>query len=106
MTTMKHFPHSQNEFHRLVLSLIASHRWEVHQIDLKYAFLHGDPQEEIYMEQPDVYVHNDSSLVCRLKKNSMVLSKLLDLGVLKWIAFFLRPVFLDFIMTPMPIQIK
>eukprot|EP01018_Ginkgo_biloba_P009755 Gb_07778 [translate_table: standard] len=29
----------------LVLSLVASYRWEVHQMDVKSAFLHGDLQE-------------------------------------------------------------
>jgi hypothetical protein len=53
----------------LVLSLVASHKWEVYQMDVKYAFLHGDLKEEIYMEQPLGYVHNDSSLFCRLKKS-------------------------------------
>ena len=53
----------------LVISLAASHKWEVHQMDVKSALLHGDLQEEIYMEQPLGYVHNDSSLVCRLKKS-------------------------------------
>ena len=27
---------------RLVLSLAALHKWEVHQMDVKSAFLHGD----------------------------------------------------------------
>ena len=36
----------------LSLSLVALHNWEFHQMDVKYAFLHGDLQEEIYMEQP------------------------------------------------------
>jgi hypothetical protein len=53
----------------LVLSLVASHKWEVDQMDVKSAFLHGDLKEEIYMEQPPSYVHNDSSLVCCLKKS-------------------------------------
>jgi hypothetical protein len=57
-----------NSIH-LVLALAASHKWEVHQMDVKSAFLHGDLQEEIYMEQPPGYVQNDSSLVCRLKKS-------------------------------------
>ena len=35
---------------RLVLFLFASHKWAVHQMDVKSAFLHGDLQEEIYME--------------------------------------------------------
>jgi hypothetical protein len=41
---------------RLVLALVASHKWEVHQMDVKSAFFHGDLQEEIYMEQPPSYV--------------------------------------------------
>jgi hypothetical protein len=57
-----------NSIH-LVLSLATSHKWEVHQMDVKSAFLHGDLKEEIYMEQPPGYVQYDSSLVCRLKKS-------------------------------------
>jgi hypothetical protein len=57
-----------NSIH-LVLALAASHKWQVHQMNVKSAFLHGDLQEEIYMEQPPGYVQNDSSLVCRLKKS-------------------------------------
>jgi hypothetical protein len=57
-----------NSIH-LVLALAASHKWEVHQMDVKSAFLHEDLQEKIYMEQPPGYVHNDSSLVFRLKKS-------------------------------------
>ena len=53
----------------LVLSLAASYKWEVHQMDVKSAFLHGDLHEEIYMEQPPGFIHNNSSLVCRLKKS-------------------------------------
>jgi hypothetical protein len=53
----------------LVLALVASHKWEVHQMDVKSPFLHRYLQEEIYMEQPPVYVHNDSGLVCRFKKS-------------------------------------
>jgi hypothetical protein len=60
---------------RLVLSLAASHKWEFNQMDVKSAFLHGDLKEEIYMEQPLGYVHNDSSLVCRLKKSLYGLKK-------------------------------
>jgi hypothetical protein len=38
-------------------------------MDVKSAFLHGDLQEEIYMEQPLGYFQNDSSLVFHLKKS-------------------------------------
>jgi len=37
-------------------------------MDVKSSFFHGYFQEEIYMEQPPGYVHNDSNLVCHLKK--------------------------------------
>eukprot|EP00253_Pinus_taeda_P025438 PITA_25438 len=54
---------------RLVLSLAASLKWEVHQMDVKSAFLDGDLHEEIYMEQPIGFIQIDFSLVCRLKKS-------------------------------------
>jgi hypothetical protein len=57
-----------NSIH-LVLSLATSDKWEVHQMEVKSTFLHGDLQEEIYMEQPPGYVQNDSSLACHLKKS-------------------------------------
>jgi hypothetical protein len=64
-------PVAKMNFICLVISLAASHKWdwEVHQMDVKSTFLHGDLQEEIYMEQPPCYIHNDSNLVCRLKKS-------------------------------------
>eukprot|EP00253_Pinus_taeda_P035498 PITA_35498 len=57
-----------NSIH-LVRSLAASFKWEVHQMDVKSAFLHGDMHEEIYMEQPTGFIQTKSSLVCRLKKS-------------------------------------
>ena len=57
-----------NSIH-LVLFLAASHKWEIHQMDVKSSFLHGYLKEEIYMEKPPSYVQNDSSLVFRLKKS-------------------------------------
>eukprot|EP00253_Pinus_taeda_P025994 PITA_25994 len=53
---------------RLALSIAAVRGWEVHHMDVKNAFLHGDLEEEIYMEQPPGYMQN-SSLVCKLKKS-------------------------------------
>eukprot|EP00253_Pinus_taeda_P031776 PITA_31776 len=53
----------------LVLSLAASFKWEVHKMNVKSAFLHGDLHEEIYMEQPIGFIQTDSSLVCRLNKS-------------------------------------
>jgi hypothetical protein len=58
---MKPFPPiaKMNSIH-LVLALATSYKWEVHQMDVKSTFLHGDLQEEIYMEQPPGYIQNDS----------------------------------------------
>jgi hypothetical protein len=36
---------------------------------VKYAFLHGDFQEEIYIKQPHGHGQNDSSVDCSLKKS-------------------------------------
>ena len=41
---------------RVLLSLAASHGLLVHQMDVKTAFLNGELDEEIYMDQPDGFV--------------------------------------------------
>ena len=41
---------------RVVLGLAASLDLEIEQLDVKTAFLHGDLEEEIYMEQPEGFV--------------------------------------------------
>eukprot|EP00253_Pinus_taeda_P030567 PITA_30567 len=53
----------------LVLSLATSFKWEVHQMDVKFAFLHGGLHEEIYMEQPPGFIQTNFSYVCQLKKS-------------------------------------
>eukprot|EP00253_Pinus_taeda_P028041 PITA_28041 len=47
----------------LVLSVVVSFKWEVHQMGVKSVFLHGDLHEEIYMEQPLGFIQTDSSVV-------------------------------------------
>jgi hypothetical protein len=41
---------------RVLLSLAASHGLLIHQMDVKTAFLNGELEEEIYMDQPDGFV--------------------------------------------------
>jgi hypothetical protein len=53
---------------QLALAIAASKGWEVHQMDVKNAFLHDDLSKEIYMEQPQGFMQ-DSSLVCQLKNS-------------------------------------
>ena len=55
---------------RVVLGLVASLDLELEQMNVKTAFLHGDLDEEIYMEQPDgFHVPKKEHLVCKLKKS-------------------------------------
>ncbi|KAI5312513.1 hypothetical protein L3X38_041686 [Prunus dulcis] len=55
---------------RLILSLAASHRWCLRQLDVKKAFLHGDLQEEVYMKQPLGFIDDHyPDYVCRLRKS-------------------------------------
>jgi hypothetical protein len=35
---------------RLALSIVAARGWEVYNMDVKNAFIHGDISEDIYME--------------------------------------------------------
>jgi transposase InsO family protein len=41
---------------RTMLSVAAHKSWEVHQIDVKNAFLHGDVDTQVYMRQPPGFV--------------------------------------------------
>ena len=55
---------------RVLLSLAASHGLLVHQMDVKTAFLNGELDEEIYMDQPDGFVVNGQERkVCKLLKS-------------------------------------
>ena len=55
---------------RVILGMAASMDLEVEQLDVKTAFLHGDLEEEIYMEQPEGFeVEGKEHMVCKLKKS-------------------------------------
>jgi hypothetical protein len=61
-------PVAKMESIRLVLPIATVKGWEVHQMNVKNVFLHGDLSKEIYMEKPQGFIQN-SSLVCKLKKS-------------------------------------
>nr|GEX18117.1 zinc finger, CCHC-type [Tanacetum cinerariifolium] len=46
-------PVARMETIRLILALLAYHGWEVHHLDVKSAFLHGELKEEVYVTQPE-----------------------------------------------------
>jgi transposase InsO family protein len=54
---------------RCLLSYGAAMDYEIHQADIKTAFLHGDLEEEVYMEQPPGYGNGDRNMVWRLLKS-------------------------------------
>lgn len=54
---------------RIVLEVAAAKGWELYQMDVHNAFLHGDLEEEVYMRLPPGYSTPDDKRVCRLKKS-------------------------------------
>ncbi|GMI96853.1 cysteine-rich RLK (RECEPTOR-like protein kinase) 8 [Hibiscus trionum] len=55
---------------RTILSLAACYDLEVEQIDVKTVFLHGNLEEELYIEQPEGFVaQGKEEYVCKLKKS-------------------------------------
>ena len=62
-------PVAKMTYVRLFISLAATHNWDLHQLDIKNAFLHGDLQEEVYIEQPPEFVaQGEIRKVCCLRK--------------------------------------
>jgi hypothetical protein len=63
-------PVSSKDSFRIIMALVAHFDLELHQMDVKTAFLNGDIEEDIYMIQPENFVLGDSkSMVCKLKRS-------------------------------------
>jgi len=55
---------------RVLLALVAQFDLELQQLDVKTAFLHGDLEETIYMDQPEGFLaEGKEDHVCQLKKS-------------------------------------
>jgi hypothetical protein len=54
---------------RIIISLVLVFNWKLHQMDVKTAFLNGEVEQELYIEQPEGFViDGKESHVCKLKK--------------------------------------
>lgn len=54
---------------RTLLAVAAARNWELHQMDVNDAFLHGDPDEEVFIKLPPGYSARDQTKVCKLRKS-------------------------------------
>ena len=55
---------------RIIMALVAHFNLELHQMDVKMAFLNGDLHENVYMAQPEGFAVQDKEhLGCQLKKS-------------------------------------
>ncbi|RVX20917.1 Retrovirus-related Pol polyprotein from transposon TNT 1-94 [Vitis vinifera] len=69
-------PVSSNDSFRIIMALVAHYGLELHQMDIKTAFLKVNIDETIYMVQPENFESNDSKqLVCKLKRSMYGLKK-------------------------------
>lgn len=54
---------------RTILALAAHKEWKVFQLDVKSAFIHGELEEDVYVEQPQRYnKQGEEGKVYKLKK--------------------------------------
>ena len=54
---------------RIMLILVAHFDYEIWQMDVRTAFLHGELDQEVYMMQPEEFTSIDESKVCILLRS-------------------------------------
>jgi hypothetical protein len=71
---------------RLILAIVAHIDLELYQMNVRTAFLNGELNEEIYMDQPlNSRLNDKNAKFASLKDPYMVLSKFLDNETLSFI---------------------
>jgi hypothetical protein len=61
-------PTSSYGARRAVLAVAATQNLEIHQVDVKTAFLNGELEEEVYVTQPPGFENGNTRVVCKLRK--------------------------------------
>ena len=54
---------------RALLALAAAQDLEIHQLDIKTAFLYGELEEDVWIQQPPGYETGGSNMACHLRKS-------------------------------------
>lgn len=63
-------PVFKKESLRIIMAMEAHFNLELHQMDVKTAFLNGDLEEEVYMDQPEGFITSEKeNMVCKLRKS-------------------------------------
>lgn len=55
LDTVVYAPVARMDTVRMILTIAANEGWRIYQLDVKSAFLHGELNEEVFVEQPRGY---------------------------------------------------
>jgi len=63
-------PVSKKDSFIIIMALVAHYDLELHQMDVKTAFLNGDLEKDVYIDQPVGFIKEGKEhMVCKLKKS-------------------------------------
>ena len=69
-STIKKSPVCKKDSLRIIMNIVAHYDLELHQMDVKTAFLNGNSEEKVYMNQPEGFsCKGKEHMVCKLKKS-------------------------------------